>query len=444
MSGIYTVSRVPVKVVSVNASNLDVDIVSNKNLIVIGGSKTAGHLVVDTGTLATSTRIMYGDVVAKLVKQNGSEVQLWGAAVNRLALIAGSDGVGVLINLNAYSIRDWASDNTKSQLVFSAANASYPGYDIAAIYKWNAAQEAFVWERNADPALDAGPFFNSWLFSHGPLPLLDGLLIHLESRSVDVDEDGPHMQVGVPAVQGFKAYTQYSIYRETITTSYTAAMVESEDCSSVPIQLGGGKVSDTKYRQLTEAQGLEYVARMRSIRNPERGYAPDGVCSSAAQNELVLSIDGDGKVAAALRPITGKESNYSLTNLVKRYDFWPDYIDAFGAEIELSFPCGGYADILQQGYPIGQVPTSPVDPAKWSGMRTISVPRIKSFTPRFKHVQFDNNEHVLSWTEEVVRSYILFNNFEQDGVAMGMQAFGAGGVFGYGSSFDDEAQPEIN
>lgn len=422
MSGVYVVNDVPVEVISVATSGLDVDNVANKNFVVIGSSNTSSHAIVDTGSALTSTRIMYGEAVAKLIQKNGTEVLLWGNNIDRYGLMTG----GLLIKLNWYEVSDWPNGSSKTMVRFSKTSDLYATYGESVIYKWDSTAEAFTWMQDARAD---GP--NILLFEDGPLELLDGLHIVISSRSVDVDEDGPHMQKATP-LSGNAFFTQYSIYHETITTNYSATLVESSECDAVALQYGGGKQSTKKYKPLTTAQGLRFLNQMRTVRF--RNYAPEGVCTGVVPpvpdvGHIVDDSDDAEDRETGTFKLDGKESNYSLTNLIKRYDFWEDFADELST-VTLVFPCGTTENILQSGKIIGTSAVAP-GPGKWGGVLTYGAPRIKSYAPRYTHVQYDAAEHTLTWQEQRVNSYILFNNFEPTGFTKGLPPFGMGGQLIY-------------
>lgn len=426
MSGIFIVNNSPVELVSADTGGLDVDNVANRNFIVIGSSNKADHAIADSGEAQTSTRIMYGDAVAKLITHDGVEVELWGHNIDRYALMAG----GLLIKLNWYEVLDWPNDSTKTMVKFSKSSDLYPAYGNAVIYKWSDATKAFMWLQDAHAT---NP--NILLFEDGPLELLNGLFINIDSRTIDVDEDGPHMQKAelhsmIPN-DGVTMFTQYSIYTETITTYFSAGMVESLECDAVPIQLSGGRVSPAKYKQLTTAQGLAFMNQMRTVR--QRAYAPTDLCSGKTSTPpkpgtVIDDADIDSREVGNFK-LDGKESNYSLTNLVRRYDFWPDFVAELGT-VKQVFSCGGVGEILQSDSLIGTFSTPP-GPDKWQGVLTFGAPRIRSYAPRYTHVEYKAAEHVLSWQEQRVNSYILFNNFEPNGYTNGPQPFGMGGPLVY-------------
>lgn len=257
-------------VVSVSASyaNLtDVKIVQNTKCI-------------DIFSAAAGTKIMFGASVAtKMV--SSSPVNLEGAAVNKHCIIAyteiGPNGVAggttvYLIQYTTYSVRDDPNSTAQDIIDFD---------DGAVCYRWDEDDKAFK------------PFESStktFLVQVGPPVLLDGLLVNLVDASVDVDEDGPYMQRALANPGGgFHHFTQYSVYRETITMRYSASMIASTDCDAVPIQLEGGKVSAEKYKELTTSQGLYYLNNLRSVRRADSHYAPPGVCDKVTQSRPVGS-----------------------------------------------------------------------------------------------------------------------------------------------------------
>ena len=429
MSTIFTVDNVPVSVVSVEAANLDVDNVVNKSCIVIGASNTAGHVIVQGSAVdySDSTRIMYGDTVAKLIQENGTEVLLYGNNIDRFCLTS----LGVLVNLNYYQFvtpppfANLPYPDVKYMLSFSASSGAFPTYGSAKYYRWSTAAKAFVWEMDANTSPDV----NILLIRQGVTATLDGLLKNITKRSVDVDEDGPYMQYA----RGFgtaKYATQFSIHRETITTEYTATMVESTDCEAVNIQLSGGVLSEKKYREMTLAEGLAFLDSMRT--KHERNYAPSTVCPSMSQKLPVFGLDANNAVVVKeYLDVAGKESNYSLSNLIERHDFVYSPQDE---EIGLVVPCSGsYKPITQAGgsgaqYTTGQVYVASDSDTGYAGMITYSPPRVKSYAPKYVHVEFDAASHTLTWSEQTVISYILFNQFAPSGTAFDLKpAWGAGG-----------------
>lgn len=288
--------------------------------------------------------------------------------------------------------------------------------------------------------------------------VLEGLLINLDSRTVDVDEDGPYMQIGVPIWGGRKFYTQYSVFRETIITYYSASMVKADDpddCHAVQLKLDNGSLSTDYYKPLTTAIGLGYLDNMRSKKTRE--YAPPGVCTAMVQKQPVLGWDPNSNepeiIFTEWVPIPGKESNYSLSNLIPRSDFWTEELDLQNGTIGLTIPCGDKLDVTQGSgsgdFRIGGV-WVPSPDAAWNGMLTNSIPRIDSFRPRFSHMSYDAASHTLSWQEERYNSYILFNNFAPDGAGevgpLNVPYFGAGGYWFqlpvYRVPIDDDDYPE--
>lgn len=361
MSTIHSIDNLPVKIISMHASGLDVDVVSNKKCIVTGVSNTSGHVIVHVDdTPLSSTRIMFGSSVAKRVESDGTtEVELWGNNINNFIITSR----GLLIDVATYSGSGPTNDDVQDYLWIT---------DGSKVYKWNNAAGKFLW------SYDVGAQAVGIVVEPPRPSLLDGLLIGITSRTIDVDEDGPYMQRGV-SLFAFDHFTQYSVFRETITTEYSATLIESLDCDAVNIELGGGKVSAEKYRQMTVLEGLEFVEQMRSIRDPTRSYAPSAVTSVTgghAITQKVAHLIPDPANQGQLIPgtfveIAGKESNYSLKNLVKRYDFIDgEQIDTIG----LAVANPTYAAITQTAgsgrkYELGNVLVSS---SGWGGMLTRS------------------------------------------------------------------------
>lgn len=435
----YTIDNLPIVIVSAHAQGLDVDDISHKSAVILGASNTANHVVVHGATWDVSTRIMYGDAPALLYKWVFNEVteayeesqtptELWGNAVDRVFI----SSYGTLINLNSYSTESNPNDASKDILKYSSYHGDYTSYGNAFLYKWDSTREAFVYDWTPmDP-----PYVNRCFFNHPRPTVLEGALVTIVNCSVDVDEDGPYLQYGQSRL-GARAATQFSLYRETITTSYSASMVESTDCQAVPIMLNNGNTTTLKYRPMTMFEGLTYLNQMRSVRIEGRSYAPSGVCPGVVQHISVSKWDPQanenqgGWVHDYFIEPAGKESNYSLSNLVARNDFVKQPGEE---EIGLVVPCGNYnkvtqSSVLGQEYTTGYVLTS-VDPDAYGGMATYSPPRIKSYAPRFTHVEYDIEAHTLTWQEQVINSYMLFNNFDpeaSDDRTKGWQDFGAGG-----------------
>lgn len=410
-------------VVSVSASyaNLtDVKIVQNTKCI-------------DIFSAATGTKIMFGDSVAtKMV--DGSPVNLEGADVNKHCVMAytaiGSNGaIGgttvYLVQYTSYRIYDDPNSTTHDIIYFDSG---------AVCYRWDEDDKAFK------------PFESStktFRVQVGPPVLLDGLLVNLVDASIDVDEDGPYMQRAVET-GNIPRFTQYSVYRETITMRYSASMIASTDCDAVPIQLEGGKVSAEKYKELTTSQGLYYLNNLRSTRKADSHYAPPGVCGQVTQMRPVSVKIVNGEPVITWEEASGKESNYSLSNLVKRTEFWQEGIEELSKDVRLQFSCGTLAYAEQYGgsgtaYKLWAI--SVPDGENWQGVLTITAPRITCYTPRFTHVQYDAASHTLEWQEQFVNSYILFNNFKPDGFDLGPAPFGAGGPLNEAAFFDGAETP---
>jgi hypothetical protein len=410
-------------VVSVSASyaNLtDVKIVQNTKCI-------------DISAAATGTKIMFGDSVAtKMV--DSLPVNLQGTAVNKHCIMAytavGPNGVAggttvYLIQYTSYRIDDDPNSTAHDIIYFDSG---------AVCYRWDEDDKAFK------------PFESStktFRVQVGPPVLLDGLLVNLVDASIDVDEDGPYMQRAVPNV-GFIHFTQYSVYRETITMRYSASMIASTDCDAVPIQLEGGKVSAEKYKELTTSQGLYYLNNLRSVRRADSNYAPPGVCNKVTQMRPVVKSVVGQTLVVEWEEASGKESNYSLSNLVKRTEFWQEGIEDLSKGVRLMFSCGELVYAYQYGgsgtkYKL--FPISVPDGTNWQGVLTTTAPRITCYTPRFTHVQYDAASHTLHWQEQFVNSYVLFNNFKPDGFDLGMAPFGAGGPFTEAVFFDGAETP---
>lgn len=271
----------------------------------------------------------------------------------------------------------------------------------------------------------------------------DTLLVALQERTLNVDEEGPYMQQGINPWGGKIYFTQYSIFRETVTSRYAATMVkvdDPDDCEALHIKLDNGQMSANRYKPMTTAQGLEFIEKMRSKRITGRSYAPDTVCQDAngAMPELYINSEGKLDVKGWI-PIAGKESNYSLSNLTPRTDFWSAALDNLNGAIGLVIPCGDREAVTQGDSNVGYV-WLPKSGSAWNGMLTDSPPIIKSYTPIFTHVNYNAEQHTLTWQEETYYSYILFNNFAPDGVGDlqpgNVPFFGAGGPYNRLSMFD--------
>ena len=411
--------------VSASYANLtDVKIVQNTKCI-------------DIFSAAAGTKIMFGDSVAtKMV--DGSPVKLEGAAVNKHCIMAytaiGPNSVVggttvYLVEYTSYKIKDDPSSTAQDIIVFDSG---------AVCYRWDEDEETF------EPFV-SGTNLKMFRVQVGPPVLLDGLLVNLVDASVDVDEDGPYMQRAIPNPGGGPPhFTQYSVYRETITMRYSASMIASTDCDAVPIQLEGGKVSTEKYKELTTSQGLYYLNNLRSVRRNDRNYAPPGVCSQVTQMRPVSAKIVNGEPVITWEEASGKESNYSMSNLVKRTEFWQEGIEDLSKDVELVFGCGTFKYAQQfggSGKAYNLWPIAVPDGTNWQGVLTSTAPRITCYTPRFTHVQYDAAAHTLYWQEQFVNSYILFNNFNPDGFDLGMAPFGAGGPFTEAAFFDGAETP---
>lgn len=388
---------------------------------------------IDIFSAAAGTKIMFGDSVAtKMV--DGSPVNLEGADVNKHCIMAytaiGPNGaIGgtsvYLVEYTTYKINDDPSSTAQDIIVFDSG---------AVCYRWDEDDKVFK------------PFESStktFLVQVGPPVLLDGLLVNLVDASVDVDEDGPYMQRAIET-GNIPHFTQYSVYRETITMRYSASMIESTDCDAVPIQLEGGKVSAEKYKELTTSQGLYYLNNLRSTRRNDRNYAPPGVCGQITQSRPVVTSVVGQPLAITWEEASGKESNYSLSNLVRRTEFWQEGIEDLSRDVRITFSCGTLVYAEQYGgsgtaYKLW--PISVPDGENWQGVMTTTAPRITCYTPRFTHVQYDVASHTLHWQEQFVNSYILFNNFKPDGFDLGPAPFGAGGPFTEAAFFDGAETP---
>ena len=331
-----------------------------------------------------------------------------------------------LIQYASYSIHDDPSNAAQDIINFDSN---------AVCYRWDEDEETF------EP-FESGT--KTFRVQAGPPVLLDGLLVNLVDASVDVDEDGPYMQRARANPGGVDHFTQYSVYRETITMRYSASMIASTDCDAVPIQLEGGKVSTEKYKELTTSQGLYYLNNLRSVRRNDRHYAPPGVCGQVTQMRPVSAKIVNGEPVITWEEASGKESNYSLSNLVKRTEFWQEGIEDLSKDVRLTFSCGTFVYAQQFGGG-GQAynlwPIAVPDGTNWQGVLTSTTPRITCYTPRFTHVQYDAASHTLHWQEQFVNSYILFNNFKPDGFDLGMVPFGAGGPFTEAAFFDGAETP---
>lgn len=439
MSTTFTINNIPVKIISEDEQLMDVDIIENKSCIVIGSSNTDGHAVVVGADSASSTRIMYGDTVAKLIQEDGeTEVELWGNNVDRYAVFS----TGLLVNLNLYVVTPVNPNayisHAKYMLRYTKESADFPSYGVAAAYIWNTVKQAYVYAFPADVGLGGAA-----LVMPGSPLTLDGLLITLNKSSIDVDEDGPYSQTGVgllsPAMN-----TIFSVYCETLTNEYSAAMVETEEteCRAIQLQENGGNMSAKSYKPLTAALGLMYLEAMRSVRY--RSFAPDDVCPGVVQKEPIMDTTGEFAGAVDWIETVGKESNYSLSNLVERTEYIMKPKDE---EIGLYVPCGTLAPIVQGSgsgryYETGFVYV-PGSGAEWGGMATYAPPRIKSYTPRYTHVEYDAATHTLSWQEQIINSYILFNNFDPDGeLVSGVPAYGAGGYVMTPAAFSPRVEGE--
>ena len=408
--------------VSTSYANLtDVKIVQNTKCI-------------DIFSAAAGTKIMFGDSVATKMVDN-SPVNLEGAAVNKHCIMAytaiGSNGAAggttvYLIQYASYSIHDDPSNAAQDIINFDSN---------AVCYRWDEDEETF------EPFESGTKTFRVQV---GPPVLLDGLLVNLVDASVDVDEDGPYMQRARANPGGVHHFTQYSVYRETITMRYSASMIASTDCDAVPIQLEGGKVSTEKYKELTTSQGLYYLNNLRSTRRNDRHYAPPGVCGQVTQMRPVSVKIVNGEPVITWEEASGKESNYSLSNLVKRTEFWQEGIEDLSKDVKLMFSCGTFKYAQQfggSGQAYNLWPIAVPDGTNWQGVLTSTTPRITCYTPRFTHVQYDAASHTLHWQEQFVNSYILFNNFKPDGFDLGMEPFGAGGPFTEAAFFDGAETP---
>lgn len=408
--------------VSASYANLtDVKIVQNTKCI-------------DIFSAATGTKIMFGDLVAtKMV--DGLPVNLEGAAVDKHCVMAyttisPSGVIGgttvYLIQYASYIVRD-DPNNTAQDIITFDYGAVY--------YRWNEDEETF---KPLEGVL------NVFHVQVGPPVLLDGLLVSLVDASLDVDEDGPYMQRALAKFGGYHHFTQYSVYRETTTMRYSASMIASTDCDAVPIQLEGGKVSDEKYKELTTSQGLYYLNNLRSVRRAGSQYAPPGVCDDVVQKRPVVTSVGSQPLEITWEEPSGKESNYSLSNLVKRTEFWQAGIEDLSKDVVVEFSCGELAYATQYGgsgkeYKLWAI--SVPDGTNWQGVLTSTAPRITCYTPRYTHVQYDVASHTLHWQEQFVNSYVLFNNFTPDGFDLGTVPFGAGGPFTEAAFFDGSGVP---
>lgn len=388
---------------------------------------------IDIFSAAAGTKIMFGASVAtKMV--SSSPVNLEGAAVNKHCIIAhthtvpngGVGGITVcLVQYTSYRVYDDPNSTAHDIIAFDSG---------AVCYRWDKDEETFK------------PFESStktFRVQVGPPVLLDGLLVNLVDASVDVDEDGPYMQRAIET-GNIPRFTQYSVYRETITMRYSASMIESTDCDAMPIQLEGGKVSAEKYKELTTSQGLYYLNKLRSTRRNDRNYAPPGVCGQITQSRPVVTSVVGQPLAITWEEASGKESNYSLSNLVRRTEFWQEGIEDLSRDVRITFSCGTlvYAEqTTASGNTYKLWPISVPDGENWQGVLTTTAPRITCYTPRFTHVQYDAASHTLHWQEQFVNSYILFNNFKPDGYDLGAAPFGAGGPFTEAAFFDGAETP---
>ena len=432
MSKFYDFDGIDLRVVSVKADYSDVLAVQRKHAIDICAPKTDGN---DT----TNTRIMHGDAVANKYR-DGTFTPLVGGAISKACLVVTNAGSTTYANLyyyDTYLVKEYAYDTTRDEVTFYGPVGDLSDVEV---YSWgdtgtvdenNDPVYAFVYNE-AYSALD----FHITLIQHGPLALHEGLLVKLVKRTIDVDEDGPYVQKAIPVSGSANFYTQFSIYKETITDEYSASFVESTDCDAVPIQSVGGEVTTKKYKPLTKLQGLEYLNNMRSIRHPNRGYAPAWVCNAATQViPVVTNVDKTDPenpvITVEWREIVGKESNYSLTNTIRHTEFWPEALDALKADVTAVHPCGTLAERTQTTvsgatYVIGYFSTPNND--QWGGVQTATVPQITSYKPRFTHVEFDVESNTITWQEQTTNSYILFNNFTPEGEKqLGVAPFGAGG-----------------
>lgn len=433
MSKVYDFDGIDLRVVSVKADYSDVLAVQRKHAIDICAPKTDGN---DT----TNTRIQFGEDIANMYRVINSvptTTPLVGSAISKAFIIVTNAGGTTYANLyfyTSYRVDDYLYDTTRDKVTFAGPAEDPSAVDV---YSWGKTGEvdesgndvyAFVYNSQYSELAT-----HQALIQHGPLALHEGLLINLTSVSVDVDEDGPYIQRAMPGVGGGVIYfTQFSIYRETMVKHYSASFAESLDCDAVPIQLPEGKVSSAKYKPLTRLQGEEYVQNMRSLRHPDRSYAPPWVCKQAVEAFPVVkgykantnpnSPELDIEWVEAI----GKESNYSLTNVVRCSEFWPDALEDLKTDSLAVHPCGTLEPIEQNGYEIEWVSLPNAD--QWGGVRTSSVPRIVSFKPRFMHIEFDVTTNTITWQEQFVNSYILFNNFTPEGEERpGVPPFGAGG-----------------
>ena len=389
----------------------------------------------DIFAAAAGTKIMFGDSVAtKMV--DGLPVNLEGAAINKHCIIAytatGPNGIigGTKVSLvqyASYSIRDDPTNTAHDIIVFDSG---------AVCYRWDEDKETFK------PFESATKTFRVQV---GPPVLLDGLLVNLVDASLDVDEDGPYMQRAIANPGGgHHHFTQYSVYRETITMRYSASMIASDDCDAVPIQLEGRKVSAEKYKELTTSQGLYYLNNLRSVRKTDGHYAPPGVCARITQSRPVVTSVVGQPLAIMWEEASGKESNYSLSNLVKRTEFWQEGIENLSKDVRLTFSCGTLVYAEQDsgsGTKYALWPISVPNGTDWQGVTTPTAPRITCYTPRFTHAQYDAASHTLHWQEQFVNSYILFNNFKPDGYDLGAAPFGGGGPFTEAAFFDGVEVP---
>lgn len=392
---------------------------------------------IDISAAVAGTKIMFGASVAtKMV--GGLPVNLEGTAVNKHCIMAytavGPNGVAggttvYLIQYTAYGIHDDPTSTAQDIIRFDSS---------AVCYRWDEDDRTFK------------PFESStktFRMQVGPPVLLDGLLVNLVDASVDVDEDGPYMQRAIAnpgGGGGHHHFTQYSVYRETITMRYSASMIASTDCDAVPIQLEGGKVSAEKYKELTTSQGLYYLNNLRSTRRADSHYAPSEVCDNVIQRRPVVTSVVGQALAITWEEASGKESNYSLSNLVKRTEFWQEGIENLSKDVRLAFSCGELVYAEQDsgsGTTYDLWPISVPDGTNWQGVTTSTAPRITCYTPRFTHVQYDAATHTLHWQEQFVNSYILFNNFKPDGFDLGAAPFGGGGPFTEAAFFDGAETP---
>lgn len=430
MSKWYDFDGVDLRVISVESDFSDVKAIQRKHAIDICAPKT-------NGTDETNTRIMFGQSIAnryRVIDDVPTTTPLVGSAVSKACVVVyNSAGVAnaFLVYYTSYKVSDFPNDTSCDLIDFYGTAEDPDGVDV---YRWGkigtdqAGNDEYAFAYDA--ALSALPF-HQFKVQIGPLALHDGLLINLTNVVVDIDEDGPYIQRAKP-LTGVNHFTQFSIYRETMVKHYSASYVESIDCDAVPIQLPEGKVTLERYKALTRRQGEEYVQNMRSLRNPNRSYAPSWVCRSAVEAFPVVNGYAEGSTPET--PVLdiswveaiGKESNYSLTNLVRCSEFWPEALEELKNDVPLVFPCGDLIAITQNGYDIGWV--SVANASTWGGARTNAVPRITSYKPRFNHVEFDVTTNTITWQEQFINSYVLFNNFTPEGEERpGVPPFGAGG-----------------